>query len=243
MKGLREIVLIDELKRQGLTITAIARKVGCDRKTVRRHPERGLEPPVYKPRAPVERILAPYETYPRERVETYPDRRARPETPFRAPLTAPHPLPTAQSGYPRGGWEGVRGGERPRTSPDGEFRVRLSRAGGFCAKSATGGTPAATPRSPTSCARCVRSRGSPSSGAPRPRPDARHRWTSRSSRSRSRMSRARCARSGCSRWSSGTRAGSGAGSAPPRICRPCSAAVSPPSRRSAARPPRSSMIG
>ena len=52
--------------------------------------------------------------------------RARPETLFRAPLTAPHPLPTAHSGYHPGGWEGVRGGERPRNSPDGEFRVRLS---------------------------------------------------------------------------------------------------------------------
>ena len=51
--------------------------------------------------------------------------RARPETEFRAPLTAPHPLPTARSGYHPGGWEGVRGGERPRNSPDGEFRVGL----------------------------------------------------------------------------------------------------------------------
>jgi len=35
VKGLREIVLIQDLKNQGLSITAIARKVGCDRKTVR----------------------------------------------------------------------------------------------------------------------------------------------------------------------------------------------------------------
>ena len=41
MKGLREIVLIHDLKKQGLSITAIARKVGCDRKTVRKHLERG----------------------------------------------------------------------------------------------------------------------------------------------------------------------------------------------------------
>lgn len=33
VKGLREIVLIHDLKKQGLSITAIARKVGCDRKT------------------------------------------------------------------------------------------------------------------------------------------------------------------------------------------------------------------
>ncbi len=73
MKGLREIVLIHDLKRQGLSITAIARKVGCDRKTVRRHLERGLEPPAYKPRAPVERIIAPFEAYLQDRVERFPD--------------------------------------------------------------------------------------------------------------------------------------------------------------------------
>jgi transposase len=42
VKGLREIVLIHDLKRQGLSITAIARKVGCDRKTVRKYLELGL---------------------------------------------------------------------------------------------------------------------------------------------------------------------------------------------------------
>ena len=50
MKGLREIFLIHDLKKQGLSITAIARKVGCDRKTVRKHLERGMEAPVYGPR-------------------------------------------------------------------------------------------------------------------------------------------------------------------------------------------------
>lgn len=45
--GLREIVLIHDLKKQGLSLTAIARKVGCDRKTVRKYLERGLETPVY----------------------------------------------------------------------------------------------------------------------------------------------------------------------------------------------------
>jgi len=70
---LGEIVLIHDLKRQGLTITAIARKVGLDRKTVRRYLERGLEPPAYSPRAPVERLIAPYEDYLRERVSAAPE--------------------------------------------------------------------------------------------------------------------------------------------------------------------------
>src|ERR1700753_2798738 len=47
---LGEIVMILELHRQGLSISAIARRVGLDRKTVRRSIARGLEPPRYGPR-------------------------------------------------------------------------------------------------------------------------------------------------------------------------------------------------
>jgi transposase len=70
---LGEIVLIHDLKRQGLTVSAIARKVGLDRKTVRRHLARGMEPPVYGPRAPRPRQLAPYEAYLRERIAAWPE--------------------------------------------------------------------------------------------------------------------------------------------------------------------------
>jgi transposase len=35
--GLREIVMILELKRQGLGVSAIARQTGLDRKTVRKY--------------------------------------------------------------------------------------------------------------------------------------------------------------------------------------------------------------
>ena len=73
MKGLREIVLIHNLKKQGLSIFAIARKVGCDRKTVRKHLERGLEAPVYGPRAPRDRIIEPFERYLQERIQAFPD--------------------------------------------------------------------------------------------------------------------------------------------------------------------------
>ena len=71
MVRLGEIVMIHDLKRQGLSVSAIARKVGLDRKTVRRHLERGIEPPVYGPRAP--RPIEPYEGYLRERVATWPE--------------------------------------------------------------------------------------------------------------------------------------------------------------------------
>lgn len=70
---LGEIVLIHDLKRQGLSVSAIARKLGLDRKTVRRHLARGMEPPVYGPRAPRPRQLAAYEPYLRERIAAWPE--------------------------------------------------------------------------------------------------------------------------------------------------------------------------
>lgn len=73
MVRLGEIVLIRDLKQQGLSISAIARKVGLDRKTVKKYLDRGLEAPVYGPRPPRERVVAAYEDYLRERVQAFPD--------------------------------------------------------------------------------------------------------------------------------------------------------------------------
>lgn len=73
MKGLREIVLIHDLKKQGLSVTAIARMAGCDRKTVRKYLELGLEAPSYGPREPRARAIEPFEDYLRERVQAFPD--------------------------------------------------------------------------------------------------------------------------------------------------------------------------
>lgn len=66
--------MILDLHRQGLSITAIARRTGRDPKTVRKYIERGLEPPVYGPRQ-VGRPskLGPYLAYLRERVAAFPD--------------------------------------------------------------------------------------------------------------------------------------------------------------------------
>jgi transposase len=71
---LGELMMILDLHRQGLSITAIARRTGRDPKTVRKYIERGLEPPAYGPRQ-VGRPskLAPYLDYLRERVATFPD--------------------------------------------------------------------------------------------------------------------------------------------------------------------------
>ena len=71
---LGELMMILDLHRQGLSITAIARRTGRDPKTVRKYIERGLEPPAYGPRQ-VGRPskLAPYLDYLRERVAAFPD--------------------------------------------------------------------------------------------------------------------------------------------------------------------------
>ena len=77
MKGLREIVLIHDLRRQGLSISAIARKVGSDRKTVRKYLEQGLEVPSYSPRSLQGSVLDPYRDYLEGRVRAFPDLSAR----------------------------------------------------------------------------------------------------------------------------------------------------------------------
>lgn len=66
--------MILDLHRQGLSVTAIARRVGRDPKTVRRYIERGLELPAYRPRQ-VGRPnkLAPFLDYLRERLAAFPD--------------------------------------------------------------------------------------------------------------------------------------------------------------------------
>ena len=72
MIQLGELVMILDLHRQGLSVSAIARRVGIDRKTVRKYIERGLEPPSYGPRQPRARQLEPFEAYLRQRVAAYP---------------------------------------------------------------------------------------------------------------------------------------------------------------------------
>ena len=74
MIQLGELIVILDLHRQGLSISAIARRTGRDPKTVRKYIERGLEPPAYSPRqAGRPSKLAPYLDYLRERVAAFPD--------------------------------------------------------------------------------------------------------------------------------------------------------------------------
>jgi transposase len=69
---LGELVMILDLHRQGLTVSAIARQLNMDRKTVRRYIERGLEPPTYGPRSPQPRSTDPFLPYLGDRLTAYP---------------------------------------------------------------------------------------------------------------------------------------------------------------------------
>jgi transposase len=60
---LRAIVLILELKRQGLRVNAITRQSGLDRKTANKHLERGLEAAIYGPREPEASLAEDYCNY------------------------------------------------------------------------------------------------------------------------------------------------------------------------------------
>src|SRR5215212_8101641 len=70
--NLGELMMILELHRQGLTVSAIARQLGLDRKTVAKYIARGLEPPAYGPRPPRSRATDPFVPYLRERLSAYP---------------------------------------------------------------------------------------------------------------------------------------------------------------------------
>jgi transposase len=69
--------MILDLHRQGLSVSAIARQVGVDRKTVRNYLAKGLEPPTYKKRAPSPGVIYGLEPYLRERLAAYPTLTAR----------------------------------------------------------------------------------------------------------------------------------------------------------------------
>jgi transposase len=69
--------MILDLHRQGLSVSAIARQVGVDRKTVRTYIAKGLEPPTYKKRASAPGVIDRFEPYLRERLAVYPALTAR----------------------------------------------------------------------------------------------------------------------------------------------------------------------
>ena len=70
-----ELFVIHELHQQGLSISAIPRQTGLDRKTVRKYLQQGLTTPRYGPRAPRPQLLDAYRGYLRERIQAYPTMR------------------------------------------------------------------------------------------------------------------------------------------------------------------------
>src|SRR3978361_1293831 len=66
------IVMSLALHRQGVGISAIARRVELDRKTVRRYIAQGLEPPTYGPRRTRASQLQAFEPYRRQRLAAFP---------------------------------------------------------------------------------------------------------------------------------------------------------------------------
>ena len=73
MVNLKELMMILELHRQGLSVSAISERTGHDRKTVRKYIRRGLAVPKYKPREPRMTRVQPFEGYLRERVAAWPE--------------------------------------------------------------------------------------------------------------------------------------------------------------------------
>jgi transposase len=70
--NLGELMMILELHRQGLKVSAIARQLGVDRKTVRKYIARGLEPPAYGPRPVQQKSTDPFLPYLQDRLAAFP---------------------------------------------------------------------------------------------------------------------------------------------------------------------------
>jgi len=62
-----------ELHRQGLSVSAIAARLGMDRKTVRKYIRGGVQAPRYGPRAPRPCVVDPFVRYVTERVHAFPE--------------------------------------------------------------------------------------------------------------------------------------------------------------------------
>src|ERR1700761_1925095 len=93
------LVMILELHRQGVSVSAIARQLGIDRKTVRVHIAKGLAQPTYQARPPRPRLIEPFAPYLRERIAAFPTltgrrllRELRERGYHRGYSAGPHPL-------------------------------------------------------------------------------------------------------------------------------------------------------
>lgn len=69
---LGELIMILELQRQGLSVSAIAAQSGLDRKTVRKYIRQGAVAPQYKPRTPRVTLIEPFKPFLRQRLAAFP---------------------------------------------------------------------------------------------------------------------------------------------------------------------------
>jgi transposase len=67
------LMMILDLHKQGLSVSAIAQRTGLDRKTVRKYIERGAVAPTYSPRPARPSVTAPFEVFVRERLAAWPE--------------------------------------------------------------------------------------------------------------------------------------------------------------------------
>jgi transposase len=112
-------MMILDLHRQGLTVSAIARQLGIDRKTVRRYIARGLEPPAYGPRPVPQRSTDRFLPYLGERLAAFPG------------LTAVRLWRELRERGYTGGYTAVkRAVRRIRPEPISPFEVRFETAPG-----------------------------------------------------------------------------------------------------------------
>jgi hypothetical protein len=73
MIDLGDVMRILELQWQGLSVPAIAARLGMDRKTVRKYIRGGVQAPRYVPRAPRPCVIDPFVSYVTERVHAFPE--------------------------------------------------------------------------------------------------------------------------------------------------------------------------
>ena len=73
MVDLLGLMMILDLHKQGLSVSAIAKRMGLDRKTVRKYIERGAVAPQYSPRPVRASVIAPFEAFVQERVAAWPE--------------------------------------------------------------------------------------------------------------------------------------------------------------------------
>ena len=67
------LMMILDLHKQGLSVSAIAQRTGLDRKTVRKYIQRGAVAPRYTARPPKPSVILPFEAFVRQRVAAWPE--------------------------------------------------------------------------------------------------------------------------------------------------------------------------